>query len=101
MYVDQSYQRVDATWTALSGRLQDEVGSSQQWAEQEDLYTFTYMDYVSTPVATASGSAARVAFEARLDHTWGSEVLSGTWVCVVEGGEWKLDRLEDERTMPA
>ena len=101
MYVDQSYQRVDATWTALSGRLQDEVGSSQQWAEQEDLYTFTYMDYVSTPVATASRSAARVAFEARLDHTWGSEVLSGTWVCVVEGGEWKLDRLEDERSMPA
>jgi eukaryotic-like serine/threonine-protein kinase len=100
MYVDQSYRRVDATWAALSGRLQEEVGSPQRWAEQEDLYTFTYMEYLTPPEATASGDAARVAFEARLDHTWGSEVLSGTWVCVVEGGEWKLDRLEDERTTP-
>jgi hypothetical protein len=37
-----------------------------------------------------------VTFEVRLDHTWGSELLSGTWVCVVEDGEWKLDRLENE-----
>ena len=101
MYVDQSYQRVDATWAALSERLQDEMGSPQRWAEQQDLYTFTYMDYVSVPAATAAGDEARVAFEARLDHTWGSEVLSGTWVCVVEDGEWKLDRLEDEETTPA
>ena len=101
MYVDQSYQRVGTTWAALSGRLQDEVGSQQRWAEQQDLYTFEYMEYVSVPAATASGSEARVAFEARLDHTWGSEVLSGTWVCVVEDGEWKLDRLENERTTPA
>ncbi|QIN83794.1 protein kinase [Rubrobacter tropicus] len=101
MYVDQSFQRVDATWAALSGRLQDEIGSPQEWAEQEDLYTFEYMEYVTLPAATASGDEARVSFEARLDHTWGSEVLSGTWVCVVEDGEWKLDRLEDERTTPA
>jgi eukaryotic-like serine/threonine-protein kinase len=101
MYVDQSYRRVDPTWAALSGRLQEEVGSRQRWAEQEDLYTFTYMEYLTPPEATASGEAARVPFEVRLDHTWGSEVLSGTWVCVVEGGEWKLDRLQDERTTPA
>ncbi len=101
MYVDQSYQRVDETWAALSGRLQEEIGSKEQWAEQEDLYTFEYMEYLSVPEATASGEEARVAFEARLDHTWGSEVLSGIWVCVNEGGEWKLDRLEDENTTPA
>ena len=101
MYVDQSYGRVDATWNALSGRLQDEVGSPEAWAQQEDLYTFTYMDYIAPPEATAAGDRARVAFEARLDHTWGSEVLSGTWACVVEDGEWKLDRLEDQRTTPA
>ena len=101
MYVDQSYQRVDATWAALSGRLQDEVGSKEQWAEQEDLYTFEYMEYISVPEATASGAEARVAFEARLDHGWGSEILSGIWVCVNEGGEWKLDRLEDENRTPA
>jgi hypothetical protein len=101
MYVDQSYQRVDATWAALAGRLQEEIGSKEQWAEQEDLYTFTYMRYLSPPEATASGEKARVAFEARLDHTWGSEILSGTWVCVNEDGEWKLDRLEDENRTPA
>ena len=96
MYVDQSYQRVDATWNALSERLQGEVGSPERWAEQEDLYTFAYMQYVSLPTATVSGDTARVDFQARLDHTWGSELLSGTWVCVVEDGEWKLDRLENE-----
>jgi eukaryotic-like serine/threonine-protein kinase len=101
MYVDQSYRRVDATWDALSGRLQEEIGSPERWAEQQDLYTFEYMEYISVPEATASGASARVAFEVRLDHTWGSEILSGTWVCVNESGEWKLDSLEDESTTPA
>jgi hypothetical protein len=59
------------------------------------------MEYLSPPEARASGASARVAFEARLDHTWGSEILSGTWVCVNEGSEWKLDRLEDENKTPA
>jgi hypothetical protein len=59
------------------------------------------MEYIAPPEATASGATARVAFEARLDHTWGSEVLSGTWVCVNEGGEWKLDSLENVSTTPA
>ena len=101
MYVNQSYQRVDATWAVLSSRLQDEIGSPDQWAEQEDLYTFEYMEYITVPAAAAAGDEARVSFEARLDHTWGSEILSGTWVCVVENGQWKLDRLEDEETTPA
>ncbi len=101
MYIDQSYRRVDATWAALSEGLQEEIGSRERWAEQEDLYTFEYMEYISVPEATASGETARVAFEARLDHEWGSEILSGTWVCVNENGEWKLDRLEDETRTPA
>ncbi len=101
MYVDQSYVRVNATWNLLSERLQREIGSPEQWAEREDLYTFEYMEYISVPEATVSGDTARVTFEARLDHSWGSEVLSGTWVCVVEDGEWKLDRLEDEQVRPA
>jgi serine/threonine-protein kinase len=101
MYIDQSYRRVDATWAALSEGLQEEIGSRERWAEQEDLYTFEYMEYISVPEASASGETARVAFEVRLDHEWGSEILSGTWVCVNEGGEWKLDRLEDETRTPA
>jgi hypothetical protein len=84
----------------LSPRLQNEIGSPGQWAEQEDIYTFTYMEFTLYPVAEAAGDTAEVTFEVRLDHTWGSESLSGTWVCVNEDGEWKLARLENEQTVP-
>jgi tRNA A-37 threonylcarbamoyl transferase component Bud32 len=98
MYYQMSFARVAASWAYLSQRLQNKIGSVEQWAEQEDIYTFTYMRFTSYPTATISGDTAEVTFEVRLDHTWGSELLSGTWVCVVENGEWKLDRLENERT---
>ena len=58
------------------------------------------MTFTSYPVATEAGDEAEVTFVVRLDHTWGSESLSGTWVCVNEDGEWKLDRLENEKTTP-
>jgi serine/threonine protein kinase len=101
LYYQESFNRVEATWAYLSERLQDELGSPERWAEREDIYTFTYMEFTSYPVARASGDTAEVTFEVRLDHTWGSESLSGTWVCVNEGGEWKLDRLENAQTAPA
>ena len=100
LYYQMSFNRVDATWALLSPRLQEEIGSPAQWAEQEDIYTFTYMEFTSYPVARAAGDTAEVTFVARLDHTWGSESLSGTWVCVNEDGEWKLDRLENARRTP-
>ena len=99
-YYQMSLDRVDATWTLLSPRLQDEIGSPEKWAEQQDIYTFTYMEFASYPVARAEGDTAEVTFEVRLDHTWGSESLSGTWVCVDEGGVWKLDRLVNAQTLP-
>jgi tRNA A-37 threonylcarbamoyl transferase component Bud32 len=99
MYYEMSFARAEESWAFLSERLQNEIGSVEQWAEQEDIYTFTYMEFTSYPAATASGDTAEVTFEVRLDHTWGSELLSGTWVCVVESGEWKLDRLENEETI--
>ena len=43
---------------------------------------------------------AEIRFEVRSDRTWKSESPSGTWVCVNEIGEWKLDRLENEKTVP-
>jgi eukaryotic-like serine/threonine-protein kinase len=95
LYYQESFNRVDASWAYLSQRLQNEIGSPEQWAEREDIYTLTYMEFTSLPVARAVGDTAEVTFEVRLDHTWGSESLSGTWVCVNEGGEWKLDRLEN------
>ena len=100
LYYQMSFNRVDATWALLSPRLQDEIGSPEQWAEQEDIYTFTYMRFTSYPVAKAVGDTAEVTFVVKLDHTWGSESLSGTWVCVNEGGEWKLDRLENASRTP-
>jgi eukaryotic-like serine/threonine-protein kinase len=96
MYYEMSFARPETSYAYLSERLQNEIGSVEQWAEQEDIYTFTYMEFTQYPVAEVSGDTADVTFEVRLDHTWGSELLSGTWVCVVEDGEWKLDRLEKE-----
>jgi len=102
MYYEMSFARADTSWAYLSERLQNEIGSVDQWAEQQDIYTFTYMEFegYQYPVAEVSGDEAEVAFEVRLDHTWGSEIVTGTWVCVNEGGEWKLDRLVDDTTSP-
>src|ERR687895_1028947 len=99
LYYQESFNRVDASWAYLSERLQNEIGSPEQWAEREDIYTFTYMEFTSYPVARAVGDTAEVTFEVRLDHTWGSESLSGAWVCVNEGGEWELDRLENTQSV--
>ena len=101
MYYEMSFARPETSYAFLSERLQNEIGSPEQWAAQEDIYSFTYMEFTEYPTATVSGDTAEVAFEVRLDRTYGSELLSGTWVCVVEDGEWKLDRLENERTVPA
>jgi hypothetical protein len=100
LYYQMSFRRVGATWAMLSPRLQGEIGSPAQWAEQEDIYTFTYMSFTTPPVARAAGDEAEVTFVVRLDHTWGSESLSGTWVCVNEGGQWKMDRLQNARRTP-
>jgi eukaryotic-like serine/threonine-protein kinase len=100
MYVQESFQTPNTSWVYLSQRLQNEVGSPEQWAEREEIYTLTWVQFTRMPQATVSGDTAEVTFEVRLDRTTGQELLSGTWICVVEGGEWKLDRLENERTVP-
>jgi serine/threonine-protein kinase len=56
--------------------------------------------FTQMPQATISGGTAEVSFQVRLRRSGGRELLSGTWVCVVEDGEWKLDRLEDESIQP-
>jgi len=101
LYYEMSFNGVNATWAMLSDRLQDEVGSPEAWEEQQDIYTFTYMAFTSDPVARAAGETAEVTFEVRLDHTWGSELLSGTWVCVNQDGQWKLDHLENAESVRA
>jgi eukaryotic-like serine/threonine-protein kinase len=95
-----SFNNVKGTWAMLSPTLQEEIGSPGQWEQQEDINTFTYMEFTSYPVARAAGDTAEVTFVVRLDHTWGSESLSGTWICVNEDGEWKLERLENAQRTP-
>jgi eukaryotic-like serine/threonine-protein kinase len=100
MYVQESFQTPQTSWAYLSERLQNEVGSPARWAQQEQIYTLYYVYFTRYPEATASGDTAEVGFEVRLDRDTGKKRLSGTWVCVNEGGEWKLDRLENEKTVP-
>jgi eukaryotic-like serine/threonine-protein kinase len=100
MYVQESYQTPETSWVYLSERLQNEVGSPEQWAQRERIYDLYWVQFTRMPQASASGDTAEVAFEVRLDRTSGSELLSGTWVCVVEEGEWKLDRLENRSLQP-
>jgi eukaryotic-like serine/threonine-protein kinase len=100
MYVQESYQTPETSWAFLSERLQNEVGSPEQWAEREQIYDLYYVYFTQLPEATISGDTAEVSFEVRLDRSGGQELLSGTWVCVVEDGEWKLDRLVNESTQP-
>ena len=96
MYVEESYQDAEGSYAYLSRRLQEEVGSPEQWAERERLGTLWYVYFTRYPQAEIMGEEARVGFMVRQNRTGGSRIVSGTWVCVVEDGEWKLDRLENE-----
>jgi hypothetical protein len=98
MYVEESYRDAEGSYAYLSDRLQEEVGSPEQWAERERLGTLWYVYFTRYPQAEVSGEEARVGFTVRQNRTEGGRLVSGTWVCVVEDGEWKLDRLEDERS---
>jgi eukaryotic-like serine/threonine-protein kinase len=100
MYVQESYQTPETSWMFLSDRLQNEVGSPEQWAAREQIYDLYYVYFTQLPEARVSGDTADVTFEVRLDRSGGRELLSGTWVCVVEDGEWKLDRLQNEMVRP-
>ena len=95
MYYEMSFARPDTSYAYLSERLQNEIGSVRAVGTAGGHLHFHYMEFTQYPVAEVSGDTADVTFAVRLDHTWGSELLSGTWVCVVENG-WKLDRLENE-----
>ena len=96
MYVEESYRDAEGSYAYLSERLQEEVGSPEQWAERERLGTLWYVYFTRYPQAEVSGEEARVGFTVRQNRTGGARLVSGTWVCVVEDGEWKLDRLEGE-----
>jgi hypothetical protein len=97
MYRKASFQNIDAVWAHLSQRLKDEVGSPQRWAEQQRLNTLTYVYFNQMPSAEVSGDTAKVRFQVREDRAGEpSKLVTGTWECVNEGGEWKLDRLVED-----
>ncbi len=91
MYIEASYRDRDATWARLSERLQDELGSKEQWAKQQRLDTFLDVSFPQLPKAEVSGDRAKVSFQVREVHTGGPKLVTGIWECVIEGGEWKLD----------
>jgi serine/threonine-protein kinase len=94
MYVAESYQDPKKVWPYLSQRLQKEVGSPEQWAQQERIGTLRYVYFTQMPKADVSGDTARVDFTVREDRTGeASTYVTGTWECVNEDGEWKLDHL--------
>jgi eukaryotic-like serine/threonine-protein kinase len=97
MYVKESYRDRDASWAYLSQREQNEVGSREQWAKQERLDTFLNVYFVQMPNAEVSGNTAEVGFKVRETRTGEVSLLTGTWECVNEGGEWKLDRLMNQQ----
>ena len=98
MYVEESYQNPNRVWPYLSQRLQNEVGSPEQWAKQEQLDRLWYVYFVQMPKAEVSGDTAEVTFQVRENRTGEVRLVSGTWECVNEGGEWKLDRLKNNKT---
>ncbi len=93
MYVEASYQDANRVWPYLSQRLQGEVGSPERWAEQQRFDTLWYVYFVQMPRAKVSGNTAEVNFGVRETRTGEVRLVTGTWECVNEGGEWKLDRL--------
>ncbi len=93
LYIKNSYRNVDASWAHLSQRLKNEVGSKENWAQREQLSILWDVYFVQMPSAELSGNdTARVAFRVREFRTGGAKLVTGTWECVNEGGEWKLDR---------
>ena len=98
MYYQASFRNAEAAWSYLSESKQQEEGSLEQWAQEEQINTFTYMYFTQYPQAEASGEEARVNFQVREIRIGGVRLVTGSWVCIVEGGTWKLDRLEDEET---
>ena len=93
MYVQASYQDPNKVWPYFSRRFQDEEGPPERWAQKEQLSTLSYVYFVQMPSAELSGDKAKVRFQVRETRTGGPKLVSGTWECVNEDGEWKLDRL--------
>jgi hypothetical protein len=93
MYVKASYRNIDAVWVHLSKRLQGEVGSKERWAEQQRIGTLSYVYFTQMPKAEVSGNTAKVGFKVLETRTGEVTTVTGTWECVNEDGEWKLDRL--------
>ena len=95
MYVAAATNDFATSWSYLSGRYQEQVGSLQEWESRYE--EVSYVRFVEGPtVVRASGNEARVAFTVQETRPEGVRTVSGVWVCVNENGRWKLDRLLEE-----
>ncbi|AHY47441.1 Protein kinase domain [Rubrobacter radiotolerans] len=93
-YVAAAEGRYDDAWASLSSRYQGELGSTEELAAQESDLNGVFFDQ-GLPEATLDGREARVSFTVDETRSGSTQTVSGVWVCVVEDGEWRLDRLEE------
>ncbi|HEX2728104.1 MAG TPA: serine/threonine-protein kinase [Rubrobacteraceae bacterium] len=79
------------SWSYLSERYKRDVGSLEEWRKRYE--SVSYVFFPSSPTAKVVGDKAEVEFEVQETRDGGTKTVSGKWVCVNEGGEWRLDRL--------
>jgi eukaryotic-like serine/threonine-protein kinase len=91
MYVAAATNDFGASWGYLSERYQDEVGTLKDWQERYE--PVSYVQFDRSPEVEIEDDEAEVHFEVHETRPEGTKTVAGTWVCVNEGGEWKLDRL--------
>ncbi len=91
MYVSTVKNDFDASWNSLSKSYQEKVGTEQDWERRQS--SLAGIHFPGSLTAKPSGKKAEVDFTAQETRTGGTNTVTGTWVCVNENGQWKLDRL--------
>ncbi len=91
MYVSTVNDDFNTSWNSLSKRYQEEVGTEPDWESRQS--SLAGIHFSGSLTAKPSGAKAEVDFTAQETRTGGAKTVTGTWVCVNENGQWKLDRL--------
>lgn len=91
MYVSAATNDFASSWSYLSRRYQGEVGSLRAWEDRQSSLGGVFFE--RSPQARVVDGKAEVDFEVQETRDGGPRTVRGTWVCVNENGEWKLDRL--------
>ncbi len=93
MYVSAATNDFASSWSYLSRRYQNEVGSLRAWENRQSSLGGVFFE--RSPRARVVDGKAEVDFEVQETRDGSLKTVRGTWVCVNENGEWKLDRLTE------